>query len=113
MDESSPKSPDTSFGSMYSPEKDETLRNVLRNILTTLTDAGTKSRNWDKISDFQSEIVTRVANLRSKYSNAENYTAFHTLMLSGVRPNSNNVNKDFPGDDSVEKFIDYLAEKYK
>ena len=51
--------------------------------------------------------VTKFANgLRSKYPDCENYLLFHVLIASTPPPCKN---FDFPGDDSVEQFLERFA----
>lgn len=65
----------------------------------------------EELNNFQNEIVKRVSYLRGKYPDAQSRKVLHVLMNSDT-DTPDIVEEDFPGDDSVEKFVDYLAKKY-
>ncbi len=95
---------------IYSFEKDRKLRNILG-------DAQLKALKRDsslkELLKLQTELVHKVDMLRQKYPDAESYAMFH--VLGGSTPGGNNPVKydDFPDDDSVEKFVNDLVERYK
>lgn len=61
---------------------------------------------WDELVDFTDL-------LNSKYPDAQDYRLYHIIaMLSGGDLVEAASKLDFPGDDSVEQFINELAVKY-
>src|SRR5689334_10229432 len=64
-----------------------------------------------RLEEFMEEIDTFAKKLRAKYSNFHRYHLFHMLMGSTIEPKYD-IEEDFPGEDSVEKFLHYLYEKY-
>ncbi len=66
-------------------------------------------KNLRKLND---PVIGFVANLREKYQDYEDYTLYHSL--TGTICSKKGCSKyDFPGEDSVEKFIENLSENYK
>ncbi|MSU44988.1 hypothetical protein EXS45_02300 [Candidatus Nomurabacteria bacterium] len=59
------------------------------------------------------EIIAFDANLKKNY-NVMQYAMMHAFMGSSISPNheAEILYNDFPGEDSVEKFINSLVEKY-
>ena len=60
---------------------------------------------------FSEEALERAKYLRGKYPNATSYAFFHILGASGIDESTYGVitHEDFPGEDSVEMFIDNLT----
>jgi hypothetical protein len=78
----------------------------IKGITTKLSESG----NFE----YYLELVAFSEKLEKKYPNArEKYIIFHDLIGSGVWSTSEVIYDDFPGEDSVEKFVEYLAKKYK
>lgn len=71
----------------------------------------------DEVMDIQGEITDFLKNLEVKYSNDHReYILYHVVGGSGPGIpwfEFSNEKIDFPGDDSIEKFIKSLEEKYK
>ncbi len=74
-------------------------------------------RNHDEKSllILEDQLSKRFLYLEKKYSpRAHSYAMFHALGGGSTIAPWMNVNEnDFPGDDSVEKFLNILTEKYK
>ena len=94
----------------YSLEEDRRLRNKLTAIQSKLI----AENDLEKFNEYRNKINKQIEYLTDKYKpNALNYASLH--ILSGSTPVSafGATNNDFPGEDSVEKFINDLAESYK
>lgn len=70
-----------------------------------------KTGSFEKVHD---DIVKHVKRLKEKYDDLMNYTVVHALIGSSVRFADHDLaESDLPGDDSIEKFVEALEEKYK
>ena len=67
----------------------------------------------DRQKCYTEDIASHVSKLRSSYPDSQDYAILHMLIWSTLDPNKKCSYKDFPGDDSIEKFIDNLIVKYK
>ena len=74
-----------------------------------------KGIHYKKFDEIQEKIVVFVSRLREKYPDSNKYELMHIITGSGIptRANFKPLEDDFPGEDSVEKFIDGLLEEYK
>ena len=69
--------------------------------------------DFERMTEFQTEIANRAKYLKQKYPDHVKRRVMHTLSGSGFfQDESDIIEEDFSGDDSVEKFIDYLTKKY-
>ncbi len=68
------------------------------------------NRAGEKNEEFFEETMNRGRKLLEKYPNAREYAAFHVLI--GSSEPSGILYEDFEGDDSVEKYLGELEEKY-
>ncbi|MFA5360102.1 MAG: hypothetical protein WC349_04065 [Patescibacteria group bacterium] len=63
------------------------------------------------------EIYNRVTNfsrgLEQKYPNAREYYLFHTIIGSSMDREHCKAGFDFPGEDSIVKYVDELYEEYR
>lgn len=59
----------------------------------------------ENILDQHEQLVAFAKYLQNKYPNARDYLLFHTLIGSTPRPGHGNALVDFPGEDSIEKFV--------
>ena len=84
-------------------------------ILLNLVAKSGVSKSFDELERYQIELGVRKDYLLAKYPNAQEYLIYHALLGSSPKPSrqAQLITEDFPGDDSVEKFINYLADKYK
>jgi hypothetical protein len=96
---------------VYSPEKNaETLR--------TLFDLRLRAMHGEigNLQGMEDEIGAFVDTLKKKYGNpgVEKYAMWHALAGSSIDPKREALisNDDFPGDDSVEKFVNDLVNRY-
>ena len=96
---------------IYSVEKLQKMRIALGKIQERVLQRDNK--NFEETDRFQIELIEYVAYLRRKYADAEKYAMFHVLGGSSIDPKIGVTNEDFPGDDSVEGFLEKLAEKYR
>jgi len=62
--------------------------------------------DFDLFSKIQERIVDFADRLRKKYPDFQDYSFYHLLAGSTLRGEC--PKKDFPGDDSVERFINLL-----
>lgn len=85
-------------------EKHEVLRNKLKDFESLLSDEYFKKVNED--------IYAFCKNLEEKYSDFSRHQIYHALIGSGM-DSSIDIVDDFPGEDSVEKFIENLVQKYE
>lgn len=67
----------------------------------------------EKIVNLQDDIFFFAQKLREKYPNFKNYTVYHTLIGSTIPAGVETVKEDFPGEDSVEDFVNSLIKKYR
>lgn len=73
-----------------------------------------KSFSREELNKFQEELVKYIKeNIRIKYPNYANYVVYHILVGSTVLDDVELIEEDFPGDDSVEKFLEKCSEKSK
>lgn len=88
-------------------ERDQRIKKILTD--TREIFAGSRETRFA----FQDEILQRYNYLKSKYSDYADRTSLHVLIDSGLPASyPQAIEDDFPGEDSVEKFVNYLAEKY-
>ena len=67
----------------------------------------------EQLEQFLEEFTARVKYLRGKYPDHDQRTILHAVSFSGSYPSDGvTIEDDFPGDDSVEKFVNHLAQKY-
>ena len=86
-------------------ERNKKIWKILSGLYESLSD--------EELNALLEEVQSRVEYLRGKYSNHINYKILHVLSGSGIHDlHSGVIEDDFPGDDSVEKFVDDLAKKY-
>ena len=91
-------------------ERNQRIKDKMLIIVTSILNSEKKK---EKIIEFQNEIVTRVNYLKSKYPDCQNYTIIHALSGSSIYVSDTNIiEDDFPGDDSIEKFVDDLYKRY-
>ena len=94
---------------IYSPEKVQALKTALMN--AQLTIVRRTPGNQDEITRFQREIRGRVAYLEQEYKgNFRSYAMFQVLKSDRKPPEIKH--EDFPGEDSVEKFLTDLIARY-
>ncbi len=62
--------------------------------------------------EYMDEIVEFSKILEKKYPDTKKHIIFHDLIGSGMVSTDEVVYEDFPGNDSVEKFVANLAKKY-
>ena len=87
--------------------RNQKIKDTMLNIDKSIVDL------WDERENLSVEIESHANYLREKYPNIENYRVFHVFSGSTVRSKHLNlIEDDLPGDDSIEKFVDYLANKY-
>jgi len=60
--------------------------------------------------DKYEKLVEFVNKLKAKYKDYQDYVFYHMLIGSSVSDNHKLSKVDFPGDDSIEKFIDSLQD---
>jgi len=103
--------------SSLTPKNSRELKSELRDKFNTISQRVftrmRASKNFQEVNKFQKEIDNFIALLRKKYPNAEKYVKMHYILGSSVDLDQQTVYEDFPGDDSVEKFVASLEEKYK
>jgi len=94
---------------VYSPEKNAKFSNLLNTLRLKVM-----RESLEDSGKLEGKIVLFNAKLRGKY-NVMQYAMMHAFMGSGIDPNRELeiLYDDFPGDDSVEKFINDLIEEYK
>ncbi len=95
----------------YNHEKVEKFRKVYGEILHKLI--ARSGDDFTEIENLQTDLVQKVRDLESKYPNAVRYGMFHIMGGSTIPENLPALYDDFPGDDSVEKFLNDLAKKYE
>lgn len=61
----------------------------------------------------QPEIVQHSDYLKAKYPDCKRRSIYHAFIGSSIGKSDLIIDEDFPGDDSVVKFVEYLVEKYK
>ena len=86
-------------------EKAQRIKAVLLELYET-TSTENVIKIMDEIAEFQRRLV-------KKYPRAMDYALLHALIGSTLIKKGIYTYEDFPGDDSVEKFMNDLAEKYK
>jgi len=64
------------------------------------------AEDFDVFTKAQDKIVGFTEKLREKYPDYQNYGFYHLMI--GSTPRGECAKKDFPGEDSIEKFIDSL-----
>ena len=89
-------------------EKEKELRKRAEDLLGNLLE----KHDMEKINKYQTDLMERVKYLQDKYPDSFKYVMLHALIGSTVHPDIE-TKGDFPGEDSVEKFINLLEEKYK
>ena len=68
-------------------------------------------QEYDKF-EFNDAVVDFTKLLREKYTNLEGCRLYHLLIGSSINPEKKVEQFDFPGEDSIEKFInDFLNRK--
>lgn len=103
------------------PKKDPKIENAARNERVTMVLYEITEKLLDSesdphllaLNDFMHGRVVFVDYLKSKYPNAMHYIIMHILIGSTPRPDSQTMYGDFPGDDSIEKYVEGLLKKYK
>jgi len=88
-------------------EKNQIIKNKLDNLFKNFS--GNKRELFNEIS-------SHAIYLQKKYPDCKKYEVFYVLSFSGLSSeNGSNyfISEDFPGNDSVELFIDSLITKYK
>jgi hypothetical protein len=87
-------------------ERDQKIKNRMDDLR--------RIRPMEKMEQILNEIHDFVARIDAKYKNSRDYSMLHAIIGSGMMSTHKNVvEDDFPGDDSIEKFVDYLENKYK
>lgn len=94
-----------------SPEKEKELRAILGKIQEKVINQD--DMTFQGLTKLQKELSDRATYLIKKYPNSRDHLMFHVLTGSTMIPGGPAISEDFPGDDSVEKFIKDLAERYK
>ncbi len=68
----------------------------------------------EKRGAFYSEIISYAKYLQSKYPDHRKWEVFHVISFSTITPEMGElIKEDFPGEDSVEAFVNKLMSKYK
>ena len=63
------------------------------------------SFSLEKITEFQDKLIKYIKDIRIKYPDYEKYVVYHVLVGSTLPDGVTIIEDDFPGDDSVEKFL--------
>lgn len=88
-------------------ERDQRIKDSMANTRKAFADSK------EKMYAFQDEIIKRYNYIKSRYPDYGKRIILHVLTGSGLSISETNViEEDFPGEDSIEKFVDYLAKKY-
>ena len=86
-------------------ERNERILSTIRRIVDSVIENG-------RLEQYMEEVEERVNYLKSKYADYNKRAVFHHLIGSTLTPGRTYIEEDFPGDDSVERFVNYLAGKY-
>jgi len=102
-------SPESSPKPVYNFEKDRKLRDLLGETQhkVILRD----NDGFEETQKLQDELIKKVTELKDKYPDAYRYSMFH--ILGGSTMAAPALHEDFPGDDSVEKFLNDLVKRYE
>lgn len=65
-----------------------------------------ESFSIEKLMEFQNKLVEYIKDIRIKYPNYDKYVVYHVLIGSTLPDGVTIIEDDFPGDDSVEKFLE-------
>lgn len=87
----------------------ESLHNEYKERLTNLV----ISLDDDRIDEYMADILKKDQDLKEKYGEEyKRYGSWHALVGSTIHNFSEIIADDFPGDDSVFKYIEILERKY-
>ncbi|MEX2052320.1 MAG: hypothetical protein WD991_01315 [Candidatus Paceibacterota bacterium] len=89
-------------------EKFEKIKTKIQN---TLSDLYTQVLG-EKFDELLLDIVNKASDLEKKYPNRDEYGVYHALISSTQDVNLKVVYDDFPGEDSIELFVERLRQKY-
>lgn len=68
----------------------------------------------EKLDELMEKTASFAAHLRSKYQDAGAYRSYHALAGSSIDEDIVSIKEDdFPGEDSVEAFIQELEKEYR
>ena len=90
--------------SQFVLEKNKKMEKIFENLLFRVS--------GDNLMKLQDEIVSRVKYLRDKYPNYPKYRVYHIISGSTPSPDLEVLEDDFPGEDSIEVFLNHLNQKY-
>jgi hypothetical protein len=89
------------------PDRNQEVKNKIINLYKTLPK--------EKIREVYDAIAAHGNKIRSKYPECQRYEIFHALagstMDSTAKPGYY-IKEDFPGEDSIEEFVNNLVTKY-
>lgn len=86
----------------------DAVRAKFNAISSRVTKRAEETKNMDELSKLSGEVLVFVNSLKAKYPNAKEYMIMHSLFGSGY----GSIFSDFPGEDSVEKFVNGLEQRY-
>jgi len=88
------------------PEKQESDVEILKQRLVEIS----RDEDFNVVMKFQDRIIDFIEQIRKTHPDHEEYMMYH--VLAGSTPQGECPKFDFPGEDSVETFINRLHQEY-